>query len=67
MRYVNGAYTSLMDYFVKMLNAKMKKNIQLACTSRTIFTGKTNNNDNQYQLLKSLLSFHIKREYILTD
>ena len=46
MRYVNGAYTSLMDYFVKMLNTKMKKNIQLAYTSRIIFTSKTDNNDN---------------------
>ena len=61
MRYIDCDCASLIDDFIKILNVKVKKNIQLACTSRIIFTGKTNNNDNQYQLSKSSLLFYIKK------
>ena len=48
MRYVDGDCKSLLDYFTIHLNAKIKKTVELACTSKTIFTGQTNNSDNQY-------------------
>ena len=35
-------YTSLRDYFVQQLNAKLKKETQLALISKIIFTSKSN-------------------------
>jgi len=41
----------------------MKKSIESAYTSKTIFTGKTNSSKNQYQISKS--SYHNKKEIFI--
>ena len=50
MRYVDGDYKSLEEYFEIRLNAKLKQSIEIACILKTIFTGQSK--DNKFKISK---------------
>ena len=53
MRYVDGDCRSLEDYFKLRLDMKLKKSVDIAYISKTIFTRQSNSKENKFQINKS--------------
>ena len=50
-RYVDGDCRNLEEYFSIQLKAALKCKVEIACISKTVFTGQTNNNKHQLNKL----------------
>ena len=49
-RYADGDTNNLKDYFSRRIDTKMKRSIEIACTSKTTFTRQNSSNKKQFQI-----------------